>query len=87
MQDKREMLVWTLVAVIIVVCIIAGLIYVRNINLKNERDSLQTSLEQWMVDKNKAVADMEQCRTDKDAINTEFLVLKENCNCSLNNSS
>lgn len=77
MKKKRKMLVWSLIAVIILVCIFAGVIYSKNIQLKNEKANLQTNLEQWMVEKNLAVADMEQCRTDNDQVRLELSMLNE----------
>jgi cell division protein FtsB len=77
MQKKKEILIWSLIAGIILILIVAGIIYSRNIQLKNERQILSDKIDELREGKNQAVADMEQCRTEKEKISAELLMLNE----------
>jgi hypothetical protein len=77
MVKKKEILIWTLIAITIFICVIAGTVYSKNIQLKKQNYALETILDDVRELKNQAVDDMEQCQTDKEILLTELIMLNE----------
>lgn len=76
-MKKREILIWSLIAVAILICIFAGITYSKNMHFKKQNDALELSLDNVRELKNQAIADMEQCQTDKGKLDTELSMLNE----------
>jgi len=76
-MGKKSVIMGVLIAIIVIVCILTGVLYNKNVNLTSQNNQLEADRAQLSSDKEQILNEKEQCRTDVQNLNSKLSMLQE----------
>lgn len=74
---KRGLVIGGLICIIVIVGVLAGVLYTKNLNLTSRNNQLETDRAQLSSEKEQILGEKEQCRTEVQNLNSRLSMLQE----------